>query len=385
MKITDFQITNTDKLDRILVRCLELLIRRRQNRPEYWGLVAACVLDNSNRAVFGINHITKDGSRKHAERVAIERYEEKYGPIPSGSIIITTLSPCSAEMKERWGDSCTDIINDSGVRKVYCGYEDPTQSNSSDYIHKRFHTKVTRNSKIQELCKTIADSFLNQELSESDESNQNSELGDLAKKITDFLFNTPLNAGILQENGSNKPEKYKDYIKRILKTNKKLGEGAFANVFQHPVYHNVVVKIFKNDLGYLKYLNEFVIPNQQNRYVPKLISDDNGNFIHSFGPIKIVFMKKYRVQNLNVNIHKYLRKIKRKYFSSISDIEFAAFWISLVAQNKGIISKEDPDLVNISKFFIKNAGALDLHDRNIAWDPELRNPIFTDPMAYAAF
>lgn len=163
MNLDDFKITNTKKLDRLLVRCLELLLEKRQQKPEYWGLVAACVLDTDNRAVFGINHITPRGTRKHAERVAIERYEEKYGPVPAGSIIITTLSPCSAPMSERWGDSCTSIINNSRVRKVYCGYEDPTQTDNRDYIHKRFHTKTTRNSKIQKLCKQIADSFLDQE------------------------------------------------------------------------------------------------------------------------------------------------------------------------------------------------------------------------------
>lgn len=160
MKLDDFKITNTSKLDRLLVRCLELLLKKKGERPEYWGLVAACVLDTDNRAVFGVNHITKSGTRKHAERVAIERYEEKYGPVPAGSIIITTLSPCSAPMSERWGDSCTSVINDTSVGKVYCGYEDPTQSDNPNYLHKQFHTKTTRNKQIRALCKQIADSFL---------------------------------------------------------------------------------------------------------------------------------------------------------------------------------------------------------------------------------
>lgn len=160
MKPQDFQIHSTGKLDKILVKCCELIIKYYQKDPDYWGRVAACVLDPDNNAVFGVNHRASDGTSKHGERVAIENYEKKYGTIPEGSIIITTLSPCSLGIADRYEESCTDLVANKGVRKVYCGYSDPTQSDSDEYIHKKFHEQETRNEKIRELCKKIADTFL---------------------------------------------------------------------------------------------------------------------------------------------------------------------------------------------------------------------------------
>ena len=95
----------------------------------------------------------------HAEREAIRAYENKYGPPPAGSIIITTLTPCSDEMNDRYGDDCTDLINNSNIKKVYCGYKDPSQDNQ----HNNFNEEVTDNKKIQELCKKFADTFLSDE------------------------------------------------------------------------------------------------------------------------------------------------------------------------------------------------------------------------------
>lgn len=161
MKISDFKIHDTEKLDAILIKCLQLLLDKQQSDSNYWGRVSACLLDTDNRAIYGVNHISdSDNRRVHAERAAMNNYVEKYGQIPGGSIIITTLSPCSNPMDERYGESCTDLINDSDVHKVYCGYDDPTQSNNESYLHKKFHIKTTRNDRIYQLCKSIADTFL---------------------------------------------------------------------------------------------------------------------------------------------------------------------------------------------------------------------------------
>jgi pyrimidine deaminase RibD-like protein len=161
MRISDFKIHDTEKLDVLLSKCLELLLSKQQEDSEHWGRVAACVLDNDNRAVFGVNYLMPDGTRCHAERAALDAYHKKYGEVPSGSIILTTLSPCSQDMDERWGSSCTELINGSGIHKVYCGYEDPTQDDSDAYLHKQFHVRETRNPKLRKLCKSIADTFLN--------------------------------------------------------------------------------------------------------------------------------------------------------------------------------------------------------------------------------
>jgi len=123
-------------------------------------MVAACVLDPKNRKVFGVNEAAEDGTRRHAERVAMDRYEENYGAIPEGSIILTTLSPCNEDHTEmadgRYGESCTDLINNSVVRKVYCGYMDPSQHNE----HAEYNLEETVKLDIKDLCKTFADTFL---------------------------------------------------------------------------------------------------------------------------------------------------------------------------------------------------------------------------------
>jgi pyrimidine deaminase RibD-like protein len=160
MKISDFVIHSTDKLDVLLSKCCEHVLDKQKEDKDYWGMVGACVLDPENRIVYGVNHLTSNGTRSHGERSAIDNYTKKYGPVPQGSIIITTLSPCSEALAERYGESCTELINSIGVHKVYCGYSDPTQVDSEAYQHKKFHTQETRNEKLKSLCKMLADTFL---------------------------------------------------------------------------------------------------------------------------------------------------------------------------------------------------------------------------------
>jgi pyrimidine deaminase RibD-like protein len=161
MKITDFIITKKPKLDKYLAKCCEMILEKRKEDPNYWGMVAACIIDPDNNTEFGVNHLLDDGTRAHAERVAIDNYTSKYGDkIPQGSIIITTLSPCSTDMDERHGESCTELINNTGVHKVYCGYKDPTQQDDENYKHRHFHVSETRNKKLKLLCQKLADTFL---------------------------------------------------------------------------------------------------------------------------------------------------------------------------------------------------------------------------------
>jgi pyrimidine deaminase RibD-like protein len=162
MKISDFKITNHDKLDAILVRLCEMVVEGQYKKKLNLGVVAAAVLDPDNNCVVGINYPTQDGRRVHGERAAIDSYEARFGEIPAGSIIITTCSPCTQVMAEREGTNCSDLVDQVGVHKVYAGYKDPTQ----DFGHKRYHIEITRNPKIQALCKAFADTFLKDKLNE---------------------------------------------------------------------------------------------------------------------------------------------------------------------------------------------------------------------------
>ena len=161
MRASDFEISNHDKLDEILTELCSLVVQGQQKGQDL-GMVAAAVLDPDNNCVVGINYPTRDGKRVHGERAAIDSYHARFGPIPSGSIIITTCSPCTQHMDERAGINCSDLIDDVGVHKVYAGYQDPSQGR----IRKKYHIQITRNPKLEKLCKAFADTFLKPDLNE---------------------------------------------------------------------------------------------------------------------------------------------------------------------------------------------------------------------------
>jgi pyrimidine deaminase RibD-like protein len=166
MRASDFEISNYDKLDTILSRLCKLVERGQESEKDY-GMVAACVLDPSNRVVAGLNYPGKDGLRVHAERAAMEAYNKKHGDVPEGSIIITTLSPCNEDgtdmARHRYGSSCTDYINQTVIKKVYCGYIDPSQTDDT----RQFNLMETSDKSIRQQCKQFADTFLDNKITEA--------------------------------------------------------------------------------------------------------------------------------------------------------------------------------------------------------------------------
>jgi len=162
MKLSDFQISNHGKLDSLLVRLCELVIEGQRRDPDYYGMVAAAVLDPDNRCVAAINYLVGDGKRVHGERAAIDAYHKRFGAVPAGSIILTTCSPCTEPMDERVGINCSDLVDEVGVHKVYAGYRDPGQN----FGDKQYHIEITQNPKIHELCERFAATFLDHELNE---------------------------------------------------------------------------------------------------------------------------------------------------------------------------------------------------------------------------
>lgn len=157
MRAEEFTVSQDEKLDEILARLCELVIDG-QKKNQDLGMVAAAVLDPNDNCVVGINYPTRDGKRVHAERAAIDSYTARFGPVPDGSIVITTLSPCNQDMTERAGESCQDLLDQHGIDSVYCGYIDPTQE--------QHQVGLTANKKLQALCQAFADTFLKDKLNE---------------------------------------------------------------------------------------------------------------------------------------------------------------------------------------------------------------------------
>lgn len=156
------------KLDVVLAECCAGVVRGQQMNPDLYGMVGACVVDEKDRLVFGINYLTEDGTRVHAERAAIEKYVGMYGRVPYNSIIVTTCSPCSAHMDERHGDSCTQLLDDYGIRRVYAGFEDPTQNDTVLFNNRTFDIEVTDNQKLRDLCRRLAETFLSNDVVNED-------------------------------------------------------------------------------------------------------------------------------------------------------------------------------------------------------------------------
>lgn len=136
-----------------------MVLGKQAEDPEYWGMVAACLIDSAGRMVYGVNHRTA-GGRDHAEVVVVKKYLNRYGGDLKGAIIVTTLSPCSTETDQPDSRNCTDYIERAGIKKVYCGWSDPTQDSTENYRHKRFHVQETRNQKLRMLCQKLAEIFL---------------------------------------------------------------------------------------------------------------------------------------------------------------------------------------------------------------------------------
>lgn len=149
-----FEAREFNKVDRdeLLAELCSMLIRGQKSNPDYYGMVAAAVIDPEGRVAKAVNHFDDSTDRRvHAERAAIEAYQSKYGELPDDCAVVTTLSPCSERMDERYGESCQELLDELGITDIYCGYQDPTQD--SGYT-------VSNNEKIQKLCKAFADTFL---------------------------------------------------------------------------------------------------------------------------------------------------------------------------------------------------------------------------------
>jgi pyrimidine deaminase RibD-like protein/GNAT superfamily N-acetyltransferase len=166
-----------EKLDTVLADLCGMVIEGQQDNPDFYGMVAAAVIDPKGRLVTGVNYLYGN-SRVHAERAAIDRYEEEYGQLPKGCIVVTTLSPCSEDTHDnRQGASCTAMLNKKRIKLAYCGYQDPTQEKGDN----DFTVIITDNGKIKELCKSFADTFLKHGLRESTELNK-------AKQFIDNVY-----------------------------------------------------------------------------------------------------------------------------------------------------------------------------------------------------
>jgi pyrimidine deaminase RibD-like protein len=152
---TDYEIRNYHKLDNYLAELCEL-VEKGQSSGKDFGMVAAGVLSLKHPYMARLNRPGKDGKRVHAELAVLQDFIAKYGKIPEGTVLLTTLSPCTKHLDERDGPSCSSLVEKYGIQKVYCGYLDPTQVDDD----RDYNLMETSNDAIRSKCKAFADTFL---------------------------------------------------------------------------------------------------------------------------------------------------------------------------------------------------------------------------------
>jgi pyrimidine deaminase RibD-like protein len=151
----DYEIRNYHKLDKYLAELCNL-VEQGQKSGKDFGMVAAGILPLKGKYMARLNRPGKNGKRVHAEHAVLQDFLAKYGEIPEGTVLLTTLSPCTKHLDERDGPSCSSLVEKYGIQKVYCGYLDPTQIDD----HRDYNLMETSNESIRKKCKAFADTFL---------------------------------------------------------------------------------------------------------------------------------------------------------------------------------------------------------------------------------
>lgn len=182
-------------------------------------------------------------------------------------------------------------------------------------------------------------------------------------------------------------EEFEDYIERLgdVEKLKTIGGGYYSNVFEHPVYNNVVVKVFRNDTAYRRYM-KWVLDNQDNKYVPQVVSYHKYKMGEKRDKVGIVFLKKLK-KIKKKQLYDEVAKIA-KYSDTLKDYKnrmtFADFDVHDWKDVSKNAKKDDPDLAEFAKWMVKwfkrTTQNDDLHDENVMYD-ENDHLIFTDPVS----
>lgn len=196
---------------------------------------------------------------------------------------------------------------------------------------------------------------------------------------------------------------FRDITNRLAKMNPVRGAGTYSEVFQHPEKDDVVIKVFHEDRGYAKYFS-WMTQHQNNRYVPKIIKNEEGELIKLFrnrfrvgdGSIQsrrvgIVYLQRltpmtekqlddfndYLISYMNDDIKQEMSK-RKVYLGKDLTAGFSVHAWADISKNS---RDRDPDLSQITEYFVRlyvKYGPLDIHDGNIMWDPTRNNPVFID-------
>lgn len=186
-----------------------------------------------------------------------------------------------------------------------------------------------------------------------------------------------------------------EYIQRLTKTLnvKRLGSGAYASVFQHPVYHNVAVKFVQEDPAYVEYA-WFCKKHPKNKWLPKVVSIHSVKFDEvdwedgNSDEGTLVFFQKLRKAKPAE-----IKKAAQEILKDVPDSWFEKNTYER-ADYKNFYTFDDPEWNVVSKFAkdkdtkelaleLEGMGANDIHDANVMMRDEgdRSQLVFTDPVA----
>lgn len=156
-----------------------------------------------------------------------------------------------------------------------------------------------------------------------------------------------------------------------------LDSGAFATVYQHPTYHNVVVKVFNSDKAYASYL-QWCTKHQDNPYVPQIadIKQVKNECI-------VVFLEKLKksTNQARLVLCKQIVANCPALRGEISN-RGMAYIDMLVWRDWKYIAKNTSDtyLSQLARFLARTNHEIDLHGGNIMMRSN-GQLVFTDPIA----
>jgi len=170
-------------------------------------------------------------------------------------------------------------------------------------------------------------------------------------------------------------EDLSSYTGRLVQQLHLLGEGSFAQVFQHPTDPNMVVKVFADDPVYLQYVN-FCQRNPNNRWLPKVMELHRLD-IDGRDDVWAVFMPRLRhatqaqVNQAFAGLVPWLPEVN-KAFSERKRLSFPQ-WRILVRM------ADDPDTKTMATWMWRHFNRLDLLRQNFMMRDD--QVVFNDPVA----
>jgi pyrimidine deaminase RibD-like protein len=127
------------------------------------GLVAAGVCDDrAGHFVSATSEYAGNGRWRHAERVALERFLERYGVPGEEVVVVVSLAPCThPESQSRLGGACALMLVESGIKHVHAGAIDLSTYRNTlrDYAALGLDLTFARDKQIRSICERLAGVF----------------------------------------------------------------------------------------------------------------------------------------------------------------------------------------------------------------------------------